>query len=69
MKVNIDSYVFKAGKSYYAELQGDVLKVDTLGYSEIQPGSGSGSSESVRYKLMTKTLQEGTYNSKSVLTC
>lgn len=69
LKVNIDSYVFKAGKSYYAELQGDVLKVDTLGYSEIQPGSGSGSSESVRYKLMTKTLQEGTYNSKSVLTC
>lgn len=34
LKVNTDSYVFKAGKSYYVELQGDVLRVDTLGYAE-----------------------------------
>lgn len=34
LKVNTDSYIFKAGKSYYIELQGDVLKVDTLGYAE-----------------------------------
>lgn len=34
LKVNTDSYIFKAGKSYYVELQGDVLRVDTLGYAE-----------------------------------
>lgn len=34
LKVNTDSYIFKAGKSYYVELQGDVLRVDTLGYIE-----------------------------------
>ena len=32
-------------------------------------GGGSGSSEGIRYKLITKTLQEGTYNNQSVLTC
>lgn len=49
MKVNSDSYVFKAGSSYYAELQGDVLKVDTIGYS----GSSSGP---YRYPLVTAEL-------------
>lgn len=34
LKVNTDSYIFKTGKSYYVELQEDVLKVDTLGYAE-----------------------------------
>lgn len=32
-------------------------------------GGGGGSTEGLRYKLITKTLQEGTYNGKSVLTC
>lgn len=32
-------------------------------------GGGGGSTEGLRYKLITKTLQEGTYNGQSVLTC
>lgn len=52
LKVNQDSYTFKAEKSYYTELQGDVLRVDTLGYS---PSSG-GSSGPYRYPLVTAEL-------------
>ena len=55
LKVNQDSYVFKAEKSYYTELQSDVLKVDTLGYSPSSDGGGE-SSRPYRYPLVTAEL-------------
>ena len=55
LKVNQDSYTFKAEKSYYTELQGDVLRVDTLGYSPSSDGGG-GSSRPYRYPLVTAEL-------------
>lgn len=55
LKVNQDSYTFKAEKSYYTELQGDVLRVDTLGYSPSSDGGG-GSSGPYRYPLVTAEL-------------
>ena len=55
LKVNQDSYTFKAEKSYYTELQGDVLRVDTLGYSPSGNGGG-GSSGPYRYPLVTAEL-------------
>lgn len=59
LKVNLDSYVFKAGDSYYAELQGDVLRVDTLGYA------GSSSTGPYRYPLVTAEL----ISTESALCC
>lgn len=55
LKVNQDSYTFKAEKSYYTELQGDVLRVDTLGYSPNGNGGGE-SSGPYRYPLVTAEL-------------
>ena len=49
LSVNRDSYVFEAGTRYYAEVQNDILKVDTFGYS-------GGSSLPSRYKLVTAEL-------------
>ena len=48
---------------------GNNLTIDANGTLNATGGGGSGSSESLRYKLITKTLQEGTYNNQSVLTC
>ena len=48
---------------------GNNLTIDANGTLNATGSGGSGSSESVRYKLITKTLQEGTYNNQSVLTC
>ncbi len=52
LSVNQDSYVFKAGKKYYAELQNDILKVDTFGYN----GNSGGSALPARYRLVNASL-------------
>ena len=48
---------------------GNNLTIDANGTLNATGGGGSGSTEGIRYKLITKTLQEGTYNNQSVLTC
>ena len=48
---------------------GNNLTIDSDGTLNATSSGGSGSTEGIRYKLITKTLQEGTYNNQSVLTC
>ena len=46
---------------------GSNLTIDSDG--TLNATGGGGLTEGIRYKLITKTLQEGTYNNQSVLTC
>ena len=48
---------------------GSNLTIDADGTLNATGSGGGGSTEGIRYKLVTKTLQEGTYNNQSVLTC
>ena len=48
---------------------GSNLTIDADGTLNATGGGGGSSTESLRYKLITKTLQEGTYNNQPVLTC
>ena len=48
---------------------GNNLTIDADGTLNATGSGGGGSTEGIRYKLITKTLQEGTYNNQSVLTC
>lgn len=48
---------------------GNNLTIDSDGTLNATGSGGGGGTEGIRYKLITKTLQEGTYNGKSVLTC
>lgn len=50
LQINIDTYTFLPDTSYQIEVQGDVVRVDTLGYSASSGGGGGGSGGSGPYR-------------------